>query len=148
MERFSLKFGLFYSDGWIYSHFKRRAPSAERQARLYHITERFAVFTAGPGFPFTTVAAVTLFLCSRQGSLRFEANRVAAWVLHPHLSKDRPLSVPFLTTKAAATSPSANSCPLRSGQEGTVKKKILLYSTESFQKWSLLHPIPSMSQCN
>ena len=99
---------------------KRREPSSAWQARLYYITERFVVFTAGPGFPFMTVAAVTLVLCSRQGSLRFEGNGTAAWVLHPHLSKDRPLSVTFLMSKAAAISPSANSYLLRSAQDRTV----------------------------
>lgn len=116
------------------------------QARLYYITDGFVVFTAGPGFPFHDTGRCYPGPLLKTGFFAFEANRAAAWVL-THTCPGRPLSV-AVNEQKLYNQPVCQLLSVKkwSGQN-SLKGKILL-SPVSFQRWSLLYPTPSMSQCN
>ena len=106
-ERFTLKLGLFYFDGLIYSQFKRREPNSESASTLvlYYWAARCFHSWAGISFQARGLLAGS---SAQDGVLWFTANRVITKVLLPLLSKKRPHSLTFLITSGAMISRSPN----------------------------------------
>lgn len=133
----TLKFGLFYFDGWIYSHFKRREPSSAWQARLYYITEAVrCFFTAGRDFlswhwpllPGPLLKTGFFMIWSKQGSCLGSA---------PTLVQRQTPFCYFLNEQSGCNQPVCQLLSVKkwSGQN-SLKEKYPL-SPVSFQRWSL-----------